>query len=408
MTDMGGTDDMGRAVVVTEDAKTVVVGEARADENSLVSFALARYLPDGALDPEFGIGGKVFTPFGESNGSGALAAAVQSDGKVVVVGHAANPEAHHDTFALARYNTDGSLDTEFGVDGQVLTAVNPETGAGPEDRANSVAIDGEGRILIAGETGSFLYDFAVARYTRDGALDVSFGTGGTVVTDFGGDDRANSVAVQPDGRIVVGGSGWQTAGEDASGAEEFAVARYLDDGTLDSSFGTGGIVVTDFRGGDDRGQTVLLRPDGRIALAGTIQLSGGCSPNVCERYGFGMAQYTDAGAPDASFGTEGTIAPDFIVSSGAYGAVLMPDGVVALAGHIGNEDFGLALVEPGGGPINFEDGSEALRIDFAGGSDRAFGAALGPNNTVVLAGDASTADGAFDFGVARYIAPTAK
>ena len=168
-----------------------------------------------------------------------------------------------------------------------------------------------------------------------------------------------------------------------------------------------GTQLTDFRGGDDIARSVMVRPDGRIAVVGTIQLSGGCTPNPCERYGFGMAQYTADGQLDKSFGGDGKIDPDFLVSSGAYSAVLMPDGVVGLVGHIGNEDFGLAFADESGAPINFADGSDALRIDFKGGSDRAFGAALGPNNTVVLAGDASTSDGAFDFGVARYIAPTA-
>jgi hypothetical protein len=164
--------------------------------------------------------------------------------------------------------------------------------------------------------------------------------------------------------------------------------------------------VTDFRGGDDVGHQVLVRPDGHILLAGTIQLGGGCQPVGCERYGYGLAQYTADGALDPTFGTGGKIEPDFIVSSGAYAAVLMPDAVVALAGHIGNEDFGLAFVNPAGGPILQQD-SEALRIDFAGGSDRAFGAAPAPGGAVVLAGDASTPDGSFDFGLARYLAPTA-
>ena len=152
------------------------------------------------------------------------------------------------------------------------------------------------------------------------------------------------------------------------------------------------------------GRTVLLRPDGRITLAGTIQLSGGCSPATCERYGFGMAQYNADGTLDPTFGTAGKIEPDFITSSGAYAAALMPDGVVALAGHIGNEDFGLAFVNTAGGPILFPDGGEALRIDFQGGSDRAFGAAAGPGSTVVVVGDASDANGGFDWGVARYLA----
>jgi len=408
MTDMGGgSDDGGRAVAVQADGKTVVAGGARADENHLVTFALVRYLPGGRLDPGFGVGGKVFTPFDEFNGSGALAVVVQTDGKIVAAGHAANPEAHHDTFALARYNEDGTLDDTFGNGGLVLTAIYGQAGAGPEDRANALAIDSQGRIVVAGESGSFFYDMAVARYNADGTLDDTFGDGGKLVKDLGGDDRAYSVAIQPDGKILIGGTAWQTDAEGNTSAGEFTVVRLLDDGTPDSGFGTDGAVLTDFRGGDDVARSVLLRPDGRIAVAGTIQLSGGCSPNTCERYGFGMAQYTADGKLDNSFGEDGKIEPDFLVSSGAYGAVLLSDGVVGLVGHIGNEDFGLAFVDPSGGPINFPDGSEAIRIDFLAGSDRAFGAALGPNNSVVLAGDASTTDGAFDFGVARYLAPTA-
>jgi hypothetical protein len=127
-------------------------------------------------------------------------------------------------------------------------------------------------------------------------------------------------------------------------------------------------------------------------------------PVGCERYGFGLAQYNSNGSLDQTFGTGGQIFPDFTVSSGAYAAVLLPDGVVALAGHIGNEDFGLSFVNTAGGPI-LQQESEALRIDFQGQSDRSFGAALGPNNTVTLAGDASDGAGSFDFGLARYIAP---
>jgi len=192
----------------------------------------------------------------------------------------------------------------------------------------------------------------------------------------------------------VGGSGGTSAGTD------FVLDQFMDDGT---EIGSG---LVDFRGGDDVGHTVLVRPSGEIVLAGTYQASGGCSPATCERYGFGMVQFDSGGMLDGGFGSGGKIEPDFIVSSGAYDAVLMPDGVVGLVGHIGNEDFGLAFADPNGAPILIENGSEAARIDFQGGSDRAFGAALGPNNTVVLAGDASTPDGSFDFAVTRYTAPS--
>lgn len=398
---MGGTDDSAKAVALRPDGRIVVAGEARKDANSLVTFALAGYLSNGDLDQSFGGGGKVYTAFGANNGSGANALAIQADGKIVVAGYAANPAAHHNTFALARYNPDGSLDNHFGSNGKVLTQIGQETGAGPEDRANAIAIDGQGRIVVAGETGSFMLDMAVSRYLSDGSLDASFGNGGMVVTDFGGDDRAQSVVVQPDGKILVGGSGWID-----SGAQDFAVMRLLDDGSVDRGFGIGGKLVTDFRGGDDTGQALLLRPDGRFVLVGTIQLSGGCAPNPCERYGFGAASYTSSGALDSGFGSGGRIEPDFVVSSGAYGAALLPSGVIAMTGHIGNEDFGVAFMDDHGAPIQRSDGSEATRIDFAGESDRAFAAVAAPDDTVILAGDATLTDGGFDFALARYAAPS--
>jgi uncharacterized delta-60 repeat protein len=400
VTDMGGTDDAARGLVVDEEGTITVVGEARPNSGSLRGFALSRYLPDGSLDAGFGSGGKAYTAFGDFQGSGAQAVVRQSDGKLVVVGLGRNPEVFHDTFAVARYADDGTLDGTFGDAGQVLMAIDAQTGAGRNDVAHAVAIDENDRILVAGETGSLFKDFAVARYLPDGRLDPDFGDGGIVVTDLGGDDRANAIFVQRDGAILVAGSGWRVAG-----AEDFALVRYLSDGTPDSAFGDGGIVTTDFRGGSDRGQGLAVRPDGEILLGGVIQLSGGCSPSTCERYGFGLAQYLQDGSLDAAgFGDAGLVQPDFLTSSGGYALVLLDDGSVALAGPIGNEDFGLVFVNRDGGPIAV-DGGEGVRIDFSGQSDRAFGVARGTNGTIVIAGDAASSDGSFDFGVARFRVP---
>jgi uncharacterized delta-60 repeat protein len=399
VTDMGGADDAARGVVVGADGSVTVVGEARPDAQHLRGFAISRLLPDGTPDPAFGEDGRAWTAFGELQGSGAQAAALQPDGKLVAVGFGRHPDVFHDTFALARYEPGGRLDTAFGDRGKVLTAVDAQTGAGRNDVAHAVAVDPEGRIVVAGETGQLFKDFAIARYLADGSLDPSFGGTGIVVTDIGGDDRANAIAVQPDGQVLVAGSGWQ-----ADANEGFALVRYGPDGSLDASFGNGGVVTTDFRGGGDRAYGVALRPDGRIVAGGVAQLSGGCSPSACERYGFGLAQYAPDGTLDTGFGDGGLIYPDFTVSAGGYGLALLPDGTAAVAGHIGNEDFGLLFVTPEGVLLPVE-GGDAVRIDFAGGMDRAFAVAAALDGSVIAVGDAATTDGAFDFGLVRYRPP---
>ena len=197
----------------------------------------------GTLDASFGTGGKVTTDFAGS-GDGAGAIAVQPDGKLVAAGAATiNGQAD---FALARYNSNGTLDTGFGTDGRVTTDFG-----GRYEVARSVALQWDGKIVVAGGSVIGLFnDFAVARYLSDGTLDASFGTGGKVITKF--ENRpdgmapgevsadAKSVAVQPDGKIVVAGYA------NIEGEEDFALVRYNANGTLDATFGSGGKVITDF------------------------------------------------------------------------------------------------------------------------------------------------------------------
>jgi uncharacterized delta-60 repeat protein len=396
--DLGASDDAIHGLVATPDGSAYLLGEARRDDRSLRTFAIARLTPAGALDPAWGRDGRVHTGFGENLSGGAHAGALDADGNLVVVGVSANPKAHHETFAVARYRPDGTLDPTFGTGGRVLTAVWPETGAGPADIARAVAIDPEGRVVVAGETGSFFHDIAVARYFADGSLDRSFGTTGIVTLDLGGDDRANALALAADGGILVAGSGW-TEGPD----EDMVVLRLADDGTLDVGFGAGGIAQVDVRGGADRAFGVVARADGTIVLGGVGQLSGGCV-NPCERYGLALTRLTADGRLDPTFGEEGRIFPDLLTSSGGYALTELPTGGMALVGHIGNEDLGLLQLTPDGLPLPVFDGI-AITIDVNGFADRGWGVAPGPDGSILLAGDTNDGSGAFDGVVVKYLPP---
>ena len=183
--------------------------------------------------------------------------AIQADGKIVVVGTAGRAK-----FALARYNSDGTLDASFGVNGKVMTDF---THGGR--LAYGVAIQADGRIVVVGQRGPTATEvrtkFALARYNSDGTLDATFGGDGKVMTGFtSGCDRANGVAIQADGKIVAVG----TARADLR--HKFALARYNSDGTLDATFGGDGKVMTDFTAGWDGASGVAIQADGRIVAAG--------------------------------------------------------------------------------------------------------------------------------------------
>src|SRR6185503_8464165 len=197
-------------------------------------FALVRYTDSGALDTSFGTGGIVTTPIGSSDESGN-GVAVQSDGKIVVAG--VSSTGSNQVIALVRYTDTGALDSDFGTGGKVTTALG-----GTFDLANSVVVQSDGKIVVAGDSlQGNSFDMALVRYTASGELDVDFGKGGMVTTAIGSrDDTGQRVVVQGDRKIIVVGATWD------GDISHIALVRYTASGALDPSFGTGGIVTTDF------------------------------------------------------------------------------------------------------------------------------------------------------------------
>ena len=228
---------------------------------SVLLWAAALALPPAArantgdLDPAFGTGGQVVTPI--FNGYDVASALVlQPDGKLVAAGHAYN--ASNTVFALVRYNTDGSLDGSFGTGGKVTTAIG--TGSG----ATALVLQPDGKLVAAGYASSAgKTTFALVRYNASGSLDASFGTGGKVTTQIVTmENEAFALVLQPDGKLVA--AGYTNDGSE----QDFALVRYSADGNLDGSFGTGGKVITPVPGAFGEANALVLQPDGKLAAAG--------------------------------------------------------------------------------------------------------------------------------------------
>jgi uncharacterized delta-60 repeat protein len=302
-TGFGTSEGVGHDVAVQPDGKIVVAGYAYSGSSN--DFAVVRYNADGSLDASFGVGGRVITDFG-STGDHGYSLALQRDGKIVVAGGTGVSGAY--SFALARYNPDGSLDSSFDGDGRVTTAI------GSSSVGYGVALQPDGKIVVVGESGTGNYGFAVARYNPDGSLDTSFDGDGWVTTAVDSPSRGRRVALQPDGKIVV-------AGETGSSSYNFALVRYNSDGSLDPSFDGDGQVTTAV-GASSRSYGVALQSDGKIVVAGSSDGD------------FAVVRYNGNGSLDASFGADGKA----LASQGydaAYGVAIQSDGKIVVAGEIG-------------------------------------------------------------------------
>jgi uncharacterized delta-60 repeat protein len=367
----------GNAVVVQADGKVVTAGALQALTGTGFDFLLTRYNADGTPDTTFGRGGFVRTDLaGAGRSDVARAAALQSDGKIIVAGSSGRE------LAVARYNADGSLDTTFDGDGVATTAF------GFSAAALDVLVQGDGKILASGSASATPGDaaFALARYNADGSPDTTFGTGGTVTTAFGL-TAAYAVALAPGGRIVAGGTADTNFGDSA-------LARYNADGSLDTTFGPSpqsdddpppaGIVRSAFGGFNeyDEIRDVAVDSDGSIVAAGTV-----------EGRGMTVARFSANGLTSQRFESpELPSGPGGGASRGssATALVLQPGDWVVAAGY---------TADAAGQPENFA----VVRYNADGVVDRTFGfrgAAVTDFRAEWPAGAADPADGAADVVVA--------
>jgi len=320
-----GSGNTGNAVALQADGKIIIAGTANHH------MILERYKTNGSTDSSFGNNGKVTNNLFD-NGN---ALAIQSDGKIIVAGDANNSVGNKSGFiSVARYNTNGSPDLTFDKDGTVSTDITDPPEYFGSGYATSLAIQSDGKILLAG----YNYDefpqggFVVVRYLSNGKPDNRFGTNGQMHKyNYPNDDRCYSIAVLPDNKILLAGYSY---GQQQGTGFDFVLLKLKVNGSFDSSFGTNGIVLTDFDNNQDFGHKVLVQPDGKIIVAGYADAS-----IVTE---FILARYKPNGKPDKSFGDHGKVISYLNRPAQAFSAALQTDGKIILAGLAAGGVFALA------------------------------------------------------------------
>jgi uncharacterized delta-60 repeat protein len=354
----------------------------------------------GQPDNTFNSNGKVLSYFlydfgngPESTGSDAASALlVQPDGKIIVGGSTYN--GLNGDFALIRYNTNGTIDGSFGDNGYVRT----DFGSGGIYHTESIvalALQTDGKIIALGTTitTSPLGDFAIVRYNNDGSPDSSFGTNGIVLADIGGIDQPTCLALQADGKIVVAGSSLNGSYLD------FSLARYDTYGNLDSSFDGDGKLISSFSVRDDYLNAIAIQADGKIVVAGQT--------NVDFIGEFALARYNTDGSPDNSFDTDGKVV--LSVGSSAEtinGIALQTDGKIVVAGYghnsaSGNNDFMVARFLANGSPDNTFDGNGSAVTPVGPGHDYATSVVIQSNGEIVVAGNIVNSV-LHDFAIVKY------
>ncbi|PJA07310.1 MAG: hypothetical protein COX70_07255 [Flavobacteriales bacterium CG_4_10_14_0_2_um_filter_32_8] len=330
ITDINGFHNYASSSVLQSDGKIILTGYT--DSSNYQDFAMVRYNNNGSLDNTFGVNGIVITDINGFNDV-ATSSALQSDGKILLSGYSNN--SNDNDFAVVRYNTNGSLDSTFGINGKVITPIGSS-----HDNAQSIVIQPDNKIVLAGSSNNGAdYDFALIRYKNDGDLDSTFGVNGLVLTDIGSrDNYANHILVDTANNFVVVGSANNGLYYQTLAFADIALARYKNNGSLDSIFGTNGIVTTQGMQNVSRAKCAIMQQSGKILVTGETFY-----PTV-PPYPF-LVRYNNDGSQDAPFslgGVSSTASSPWSSSSLA----LQSDGKILIAAYPGyfimnrKDDFG--------------------------------------------------------------------
>lgn len=340
----------------------------------ILGFSETNLAQPGSLDTTFGVNGKVITTLGTYTDR-ANTMAIQGDDKILMAGSKYSSFTNAD-FAMVRYLSNGTLDPSFGQGGEVITPIENRS------EANSIAIQNDGKIVLGG--GSKWY-INLARYNTDGSLDTNFGDGGIVITDVQDhySEVCSSIAIQNDGKIIVGGY----AADSGDDLRHFIVLRYLSNGTLDTTFGTNGIVI----GNNGECHSVKIQNTGEIVLGGVDHVY------------FSIEKYTSNGAPDLSFGINGKVLTSVETTAAGRSMVIQDDGKILLGGFSNAGNFNFALVRyQSNGLLDSNFGSLGIVTTSIGSNSKAYSIALQSDGKILLSGDSKIDSTIFHLSLARY------
>lgn len=384
---MGTNVNSANCVVFQPDGKFLVGGTYISNYGNN-DFALARYNANGALDVSFGTDGKVVTAFGNSNNNHIYSLYILPDGKILAYGITGTTSLTPKS-VIVRYNSNGSIDTAFGTQGKVFSNLFPYSTSG-----NKLAIQPDGKIVLAAiktHQDDPNYYFGVERYTADGAIDTTFGTNGQAVTSFGtGRSIPFSTIVQPDGKILVSGSYYQSSAI-------MGIMRFNTNGTLDASFDGDGKVTTSFGAGTySEGIQAFMADSGKIILAGTVYGAATRS--------FGVVQYNANGSIDTGFDGDGKATSAYAsdldysningvarLADGKFLVVAKPSDVMATASDFVVRRYNSNVTPDTGFGTN---GRVQATIDT--GLNEALSVAVSATDEILIAGSVRPADNSYN------------
>lgn len=381
-TPVGSFTNYAQAVAVQPDGKIIAVGESNS------GMSIARFNANGTLDTTFnGTGIAAFLP------GSAYAVALLPGGKFLVAGN--NGNVANIDFQLRRYNSNGTLDTTFDGDGIVDTPVGPAT-----DVAYAIAVQPDGKIVVSGRADSnpiFVTNYGIVRYNPDGTLDPTFDGDGIVISPGPGNSLYDSIAIQPDGKLVFARTLYSNSTYVAT------VLRYNANGSLDTDFGTDGRVSTPIGQGVEF-TSMALQTDGKIVVACSAYVSNALG------YDFAVLRFNSDGSADSSFGTDGLVTTS--IGSGAAfdiprAVAIQANGKIVVAGRSpngSNKDFAIVRYNRNG-TLDPKFGTGGIvKTDLGGAAEDIYAVAIQQNGRIVVAGESDFGSaGTRKFALARYM-----
>jgi uncharacterized delta-60 repeat protein len=386
-----GKDDYAQAIGTYSDGRVVMAGYM---EDKF--FSLVRYTALGVLDNTFGTGGIVKLRQATNADAIPYAITVLSDNKVLVAG---SSWVSSKDFAVLKLKENGTPDSTFGVNGWAATPV-----LGFEDEARAIVVQPDGKILVAGTAevalNSKKYDYAVARFNANGTIDGGFGSGGVVTLDINDNDIADGIALQKDGKIVVGGT------SDEDGDANYTVVRYTSGGLLDGGYGVGGIATYDMAtfgtaGSKDHGYGMAIQSDDKVLVTGFSAPAAGGNGNVV------TMRLTTSGQLDVTFSGDGIANFNYGVSNtdeGSRAVAVQSDGKILVGGDTSGEHawFEMLLLRyKSDGTLDSTFSSDGVAISSLS-TENEFGYAVHLHSNRIYIGGSVGANFAKDFVVAAF------